>query len=98
MAMDYHSLELGDSVGELAFGLNLDRNTLPLKDGNDGKGQDKNKSMCVTWESQGIERNAEHFNGWGVSMLVATMMVGWKLKLDFLESSSLSISTGYSGI
>lgn len=48
MAMDYHSLELGDSVGELAFGLNLDRNTLPLKDGNDGKGQDKNKSMCVT--------------------------------------------------
>lgn len=41
--MDCHSLKLGDLVGELAFGLDLDRNTLPLKDGNDGKGQDKKK-------------------------------------------------------
>lgn len=35
-------------MGELAFGLDLDRNTLPLRDENDGKGQDKNKEMCAT--------------------------------------------------
>lgn len=48
--MDYHSLKLGDLVGSLKlgdFGLDLDRNTLPLKDGNDGKGQDKKKrNVC----------------------------------------------------
>lgn len=35
--MDYYLLELGDLVRELAFELDLDRNTLPFTDVNDAK-------------------------------------------------------------
>lgn len=57
--MDYLLLELEDLVGELAFALDLDRNTLPLTNGNDGKGRDKKKEMGATGEAQGMEQNAE---------------------------------------
>lgn len=43
---NYHSLNLGNVVGELALGLDLDRNNLPLADKNDVKDEIRIKK-CV---------------------------------------------------
>lgn len=85
--MDCHSLELEDLVGELAFGLDLDRNTLPLRDENDVKGKDKNEEMCATQGAQGAW-NAILSNPmeWGMS---SGDRGGMKLNLDLLEFFSL---------
>lgn len=58
--MDCHSLQLEELVRELAFGLDLDRNTFPLTDGNESKGQDKEKEKCATESPRAWNRMLSH--------------------------------------